>query len=328
MKTLTYLALVGVVVSGCHSSSEEKTSAKEKKATRRAPKVATLYVESKGEPVNAGGKKVEKSDEAGNSKGSFAAKDLLMPGMYLLVSGVTAVGGALLIKAVDRKDRPEGPTYIAGGGSEGTYVPVETPPTGGAVPAEAPDPGKFAATGTDGGEGATTVAGAGAGVVATTGSVVLSMGYSTSFTGPSYIKVKSLGEGVPYGVYGHTVHIYEWDLSLDRSVVESGTTVNVFASFSDLPPDRIVMVRLQIPEGVEFIVDHAPLLSTIPPEGLGTAWYYYSYKATTMEGEPAGYVVTLAMQAPTSPTPVKLGHMTVSSPVEITGESTAVVTIH
>ena len=171
------------------SPSDEKPAAEGKKESKRAPKLATLYVEGKGEPVNAGGRKVEKSDQAGNSKGSFGAKDLLMPGMYLLVSGVTTVGGALLVRALDKKDRSDGPTYVAGGGSEATYMAVETPPAGGTEPAGAPDPGKFAA------KGRADDVGGGGSVLATPSSVILSMGRSTTFTGPSYVVVKSMSSG-------------------------------------------------------------------------------------------------------------------------------------
>lgn len=326
MRAFACVALLGLVASGCKSSSDEKPTAGGKKESKRAPKLATLYVEGKGEPVNAGGRKVEKSDQAGNSKGSFGAKDLLMPGMYLLVSGVTTVGGALLIRAVDKKDRPEGPRYVASGGSEGTYMSVETPPAGEAAPAEAPDPGKFAATGTDGGPESTTLAGAGSGVVSTPSSVIVSMGYGTEFTGPSYVKVKSVASG-PYSEYGHMLYIYIWELQLDRTAVESGTVVNLYASFSGLPAGKIVMIRMTMPDGVDFVVDHAPLLSEIPPEGLGSAWYYTFYKGADLTTGEWAYVRTLALPAPPSASPVKLGHLTVTSPVEISADSTAEVTV-
>lgn len=326
MRTLACLALLGLIVSGCKSSSEKKPAAEGKKETKRAPKLATLYVEGKGEPVNAGGRKVEKSDQAGNSKGSFGAKDLLVPGMYLLVSGVTTAGGALLVRALDKKDRPDGPTYVASGGSEGTYMSVDTPPAGDVAPAEAPDPGKFAATGTDGGPESTEVAGAGSGVVATPSSVIVSMGYTTGFTGPSYVKVKSVFEG-PWTEYGHMMYLYQWELTLDRSMVESGTVVNVYGSFSGLPAGKIVMIWMVLPDGTDFTVDHAPLVSTIGPEGLGSAWYYSTWSAYYVPTDKKQLVHSIALPAPPDTSPVKLGHLTVVTALEITADSTAEVTV-
>lgn len=331
MRILACLALLGMVVSGCKSSSEEKPAAQRKKGSKRPPKLATLYVESKGEPVNAGGRKVERSDAAANSKGSFSAKDLLMPGMFLLVSGVTTAGGALLIKAVDRKERPEGPTYVAAGGAEGTFVAVDTPPASAAgapaeAPAEAPDPGGFAATGTDGESESETLAGAGAGVVSTPSGIIVSVSYSMDFTGPSYVKVKSTSV-TTHTEWGHSVVVYSWNLGIDRDMVDPGTTVDVFGSFTGLPAGKLVEVRLYVPDGSEFKVEHTPLVSTIPPGGLGTAWCYWSVRSTYAMGDfPLGVMHTLILPAPATPEPVKLGHLVVNVPVEITGESTATIT--
>lgn len=342
--------LPALVMAGCATSSDDPEPQNSGEPPKRAPRVATLYVESKGEPLNAGGKKVEKSDEAGSSAGAFSPKDLLLPGMFVLVSGATALGGPLLIKALDKKDKPSGPTYASSGGDDGTFVPVETsasgdgpeagagatsssgagtPGAGGSDPTP-PDPASAVATARDGASASGKAIASGHGVVSTPSSVLLSMGYATDFSGPSYIS----GVLTPGGVIAtdlHEVHVYTWTLTVDKAATGRGGRVDVYASFSGLPADAVVSIVLDILGAATFTCDHTPQVSRLTAAGLGDEWLFrpawssYGHAALAVDGKVRYY---LSFRLKTPGVPIRIGYLTVEEESEILGESFAEVTVH
>jgi hypothetical protein len=329
MKALSGLAVLGLLLSGCKSSGDGEERAPGE-GPKRPPKVATLYVESSGEPLNAGGKTVEVADADGTPKGGFKATDLLMPGMMVLVSGATALGGALLVKAVDKRERARGPMYVETGGSEGTFAAVDTaaaaPPGGSSAPAGvAPDPGAFTAVASSGEGASSSLVASGTAVVATPTSILLSMGYATGYTGPSWVKVKSTYWGPSYA-HGVEWHNYTWELTLDRTAVTPGESVDVFVEFSGLPAGAMVGLEIVVPGGAKLTVTHTPLVDRVPADGLGSAWFHRTYKASL---DPLETRVrhSIILPVPSTPGPLKLGTLTVTSSSEIYGESSAVVTV-
>ena len=66
-------------------------------------------------------------------------------------------------------------------------------------------------------------------------------------------------------------------------------------------------------------------VSTIGPEGLGSAWYYSTWSSLHPDGQEL--VHSIALPAPLDGTPVKLGHLTVVSALEITADSSAELTV-
>lgn len=337
-----------IVLAGCAESGEKNASSDAGEPPKRAPRMATLYVESKGEPLNAGGKKVEKSDEAGSSAGAFSAKDLLVPGMFVLVSGATALGGPLLIKALDKKDKPSGPTYAASGGDDGTFVPVESsasgsgpgpgsssPGSGGAggtdpAASAAPDPGSAVAVARDGAAASGKALASGHGVVSTPTSVLLSMGYATDFAGPSYISgVLTPGGVVDTHVY--EVHVYKWTLTVEKAATGRGGRVDVYASFSGLPADAVVGLVLDIIGAAIFTCDHTPQVPRLTRAGLGDEWLFrpawtvHGSTAVAVDGKVRYY---LAFRLKTPGVPIRIGYLTVEEESEILGDSFAEVTVH
>lgn len=352
MKRLVVFAVVAsLAIAGCKSADSD-SPAPAGDPPKRAPKTATLYVDAKGEPVNAGGKKVEKADESGKPSGEFSAKDVLLPGMFLLVSGATATGGAILIKALDKKDKPSGPAYVESGGEDGTLVPLDkaadstaagsgsgasgsgssgsgAPGTGsGGGGASAPDPGSVTAVGKAGSGPTAAVLSAGRGVVSTPSSILLSMGYASDFTGTSYITGKMTGSTTWDFGFGE-VHIYKWVLSLDRTKVSSGERVDMFATFTGLPKGTYVALDITIKGEATMTCDHVPLVKTLDKEkGPGDAWYFKSsddLPAGHLIGGGHRYVLLFRLETPDSP--VRIGYLTVTGEVDVDGSSTATLTI-
>ncbi|KAF0242139.1 MAG: hypothetical protein FD180_4069 [Planctomycetota bacterium] len=335
------LAVLGMVLAGC-KSSDSSEDRKEGEAPKRPPKVATMYVESKGEPLNVGGKKVEKSNEGGSAKGGFSPKDLLMPGMFVLVSGATALGGPLLIRALDKEDRPSGGIAIASGGADGTFVPVETSgagstsggvsgtggsgSSGSAAPggSSAPDPGTVTAVSKASESASATTLAAGTGVASTPSSVLLSMGYASDFSGPSYISGKMTSTGKEM-FHGMEVHIYTWDLTVDKTSSARSGKVDVFATFTGLKAGDSVTVFITVTGDATFTCDHTPLVSTVPLGGLGANWLFLQ---VPYEGSPPLKIYSVTFLLPAASTPIKLGYLTVEGETDIFGESTAEVTVH
>lgn len=347
---LAGLVAASLFVQGCSSGDGGRAAetGEGREAPKRPPRLATLYVESSGEPLHAGGRKVEKADEAGEAKGEFSAKDLLMPGMFVLVSGATALGGPLLIKALDKKDRPSGPSYVASGGDDGTYVPAEIS-SGGATgasaggpaaepgaggPTEAPDPGGAVATAGDAaGPGARTLA-SGHGIVATPTSILLSMGYASDFSGPSYIKGK-LGSAGTATIAATEVHVYRWTLTVSSPETGRGGRVDVYATFSGLPADAVVLLWLDVAGNATFTCDRTPLVKRIPPGGLKDEWIFSRFLSFSVYGHPDFHAriggklrYGLMFRLKTPGVPVRLGYLTVEGETEILGESVAEVTVH
>jgi hypothetical protein len=349
-----FCALVGIgsFLGGC-KQSEPGEERREGEAPKRPPKLATMYVESQGEPLNAGGKAVEKSDAAGSPKGGFSPKDLLMPGMFVLVSGATALGGPLLIKALDKKDRPAGAVAVAGGGSEGTFVPVEASGTAGGstdVPGSTgspespgtgmPDP---SSPGTPPGEPTTPVEpasitavaksgpsttaptlAAGRGVASTRTTILLAMGYASDFSGPSYISGKMTSSGLsPFGMT--ETWVYSWELTVDKTSTTRSGKVDVFASFTGLKAGDLVTVQLFVTTGATFTCDHKPLVFIPPVGGLKDQWLYYRIPDLST---PPRFVCSLTFRLSAPGVPIRLGYLTVEGETDIVGESTAEVTVH
>ncbi|MEK7470101.1 MAG: hypothetical protein AAB074_22255 [Planctomycetota bacterium] len=293
-----------------------------------------MYVESKGEALNTGGKKVEKSDEAGSAKGGFSPKDLLMPGMFVLVSGATAMGGPLLIRAMDKKDRPGEPVKIAGGGADGTFVPVETSggatavsasgETGGPALPAAPDPGSVTGVAKAEPTLSSTTLATGRGVASTPTSILMSMGYASDFSGPSYITgtMTSTGKEMFKGVENH---IYTWNLTVDKTAAPRSGTVDVYATFSGLKSGDLVTVILSVTSEATFTCDHVPVVSTPPIKGWKDEWLF---NVIPYEGAPPLNMYSLTFRLPSPDVPVRLGFLKVEGETDIVGESTAEVTIH
>lgn len=349
-RRVAVLLAAALVVQGCSSGGSGRTpeSGEGAEPPRRPPRLATLYVETKGEPLNAGGRKVEKADETGESKGEFSAKDLLMPGMFVLVSGATALGGPLLIKALDRKEKPSGPSYVASGGGDGTFVPAEI--SGGASGGGsgtgsgaagsgspdgiAPDPADVVATAGDKAGGGGKAVAAGHGIVSTPTSVLLTMGYATDYSGPSYITGKLSSSGSVF-LKGEEVHVYRWTLTVSRSEASREDRVDVYATFTGLPKGALVQLYLSLDGTASFTCDHRPLVYPFPSSGLREEWYFTPIPPLSSSGRDdvvarIGSKVQYALifRLPAPDMPIRLGYLTVYSETEIAGESTAEVTVH
>ncbi|MCE9584638.1 MAG: hypothetical protein K8T20_19275 [Planctomycetes bacterium] len=361
-RLLCALAAFGIFASGCKTSDPEPERVAGD-APRRPPKTATLYVNSTGEPLEVGGKKAEKADADGHSTGEFSPKDLLVPGMFVLVSGAMSVGGALLIKAVDKKDRPAGPTYIASGGDDGTLVPMDTSggsgtgapggpadgsatgstpggtgsgdPASGtgstpggtpATPGEAPELPSISAVASSSDRSPSKLLATGKAVASTPTSILLTMGYASGYKGPSYVTAKVTHSGKTT-IHSATVYLYDWSLTLDRTKVSSGERVNVYATFDGLPESSYVLLRIEVYGGAKLVCDHTPIMPRIKADTLppdGTWVFGESSLTPFTEPQSYGYL----FKTPPPGTRVLLGYLTVSKDVDVFGDSTAVVTVH
>ena len=103
------------------------------------------------------------------------------------------------------------------------------------------------------------------------------MGFASDYSGPSYIKAKMV-ESSSWDYAWGEVHVYRWDLTLDRSKVSSGERVDVYASFTGLPAGTWVALHIFITGSATMTCDHTPILSHLPPGGKspGDAWVFQS----------------------------------------------------
>jgi len=332
MKLLCSIAVAGMLLTGCKNPAPESEGGEGKRdEAPKPPRVATLYVESKGEPVNSGGKKIETADSKGAPTGSFGAKDLLMPGMTLLISGVTAAGGALLVRALDKKDRPSGPVFVESGGSDSSYVPVDsgggtgpapgtegTTPAPGAEPAP-PDPGTISGVASTGEKPGDPGVASGVAVVATRSEILLAMDFAAHFTGPAYVSWKSASKGVGPGVAGTWVRVYQWELTIDRSAVKSGETVDVYVTIEGAEGLPRVAFRLFLPDGARFVCDHTPLSADVTESTIATAWYSWTWSLEPWGGSGTGSEI--GFPTPPEGTRVKLGYIEVTRATDVVGVS-------
>ncbi|NUN48176.1 MAG: hypothetical protein HUU15_05015 [Candidatus Brocadiae bacterium] len=296
------LACFSLLVSGCSSPSG---GAPDRSAGNASPggkpvKRATLYVESKGEPANTGGRKAEKVDEGGNPLGEFKPGDLLVPGMMLLVSAGTAVGGTYLVKAIDRDRRSDrGPELVGVDEDGGAVMTIDAPPGtgsggGGSSGTEAAsggaeggsgaapiDPGSVTVAASPGSAPGAVAVASGGGVVSTLSSVVLEMGYTTAHTGPTWLDI-TFRDGSTFTHASTTFVTWSWELMVETTDVARGTEVDVFLSVTGVPDGSVLCVTLSVPPQGTLTADRPGLIRRLPEtakgEPVGSAWHY---KAST-----------------------------------------------